>query len=399
MEQLIGKYRKKLNTVPTGFVRSLMDEIQWDARLIGIKGARGVGKTTLLLQYIKENFSSYEDVLYVSLDDIWFADNSLTDLADTFTKNGVKHLFLDEVHRYPNWSQEIKNIYDDHPELQVVFTGSSLLEIIMARADLSRRATPYSMQGLSFREYLNLLTGNSFKSYKLNEILFGHSQITSEINAHVRPIKHFNDYLESGYYPFFREVPELYHERINEVLNLILDVELPMLRNVDIGNVPKLRQLLLVIAESSPFVPNISKLSQKLNINRNTLVTYLHYLEEAGIIKSLYKKAKGISRLQKPDKILMENSNFSFALTTEKPEKGSLRETFFVNQVGYNHQITYAENGDFVVDNEYLVEIGGHQKDSSQLGNWSENKAFLALDDQEYGHKNKVPLWLFGFLY
>jgi len=399
MQHLVEKYRKKLLHLPMDFQRSLMDEIRWDARLVGIKGARGAGKTTMLLQRIKAHHENLNQVLYVSLDDLWFAENKLVELADTFVKQGGAFLFLDEVHKYPNWSQEIKNIYDDHPELHVVFTGSSLLEIINARADLSRRAIVYHLQGLSFREYVNFTQGQDFSVYSLEDILHHHQEIAERIIQSIRPLAHFGRYLAAGYYPFFKEIPDLYAQRLLEVVNLILEVELPLLRQVDVAWVPKLKQLLLIIAESAPFKPNISKLSSKIGINRQTLLAYLNHLVEAGLTTHLFKAAKGISRLQKPDKLYLENTNLAFAIRPEKPDMGTLRETFFANQVGYQHDLQYPETGDFLVDQRNVFEVGGPNKSAKQLANHQRHATFIVQDQIELGYENRIPLWLFGFLY
>lgn len=397
MNSLYEKYIRKIDATPVKFTRSLMDTIQWDARLIGIKGARGVGKTTLILQYIKKNIAIDEASLYVSLDNIWFADNTLSSLADQFVKQGGKFLFLDEVHKYPNWSQELKNIYDDYPELKIVFTASSLLEILNARADLSRRAVVYTMQGLSYREYLNLKLGVDLKKYSLNDILSNHIAISREINAIIKPLQHFNEYLKHGYYPFFQEVPELYFQRVEEVINLILEIELPLLRKVEVSYVTKLKQLLQIISESVPFMPNVSKLSERIGVNRNTFVSYLYFLEEAHIIRNLYKDAKGITQLQKPNKIFLENTNLQYALSPDKVNIGNIRETFFINQLSAQHTLEYIEESDFLVDHKFIFEVGGKSKTQAQIKNL--NNSYLAIDTIEYGMGNKIPLWLFGFLY
>ena len=399
MEILFEKYRKKLAATSLNFIRGLHNEITWEARLIGIKGARGTGKTTMLLQHIKKSLPKNESTLYVSLDDIWFADNKLVDLADEFVKYGGQSLFLDEVHKYPNWSQEIKNIYDDYPELQVVFTGSSLLEILNARADLSRRAITYKMQGLSFREYLNLMQGTTFKSHSLEDILQNHQEIATEVLQEVKPLPFFAKYLESGYYPYAKELPEHYHERLAEVVNLIIDIELPLLRNVAINYTPKLKQLLLAVAESAPFVPNVSQLSERTGINRNTLVTYLHYLAEAGLTHHLYKKASGVTRMQKPEKLYLENTNIAYALLGKVPDVGNMRETYFANQLAYRYTCTFPTKGDFVVDDTWLFEVGGKNKTGHQIKHWETDKAYVAKDGIEYGYAQSIPLWLFGFLY
>jgi len=398
MDFLFDKFQQRLSWVDTRFIRSLMDEINWDARLIGIKGPRGVGKTTLLLQYIKLNLSKdIKTALYVSLDNIWFSQHSLSDLADNFVKKGGKYLFLDEVHRYPDWSQELKNLYDDYPGLHIVFTGSSLLEILNARVDLSRRAIIYKMQGLSYREFLNMTLETDFPVFSLETILDRHMELSALVTREVKPLQHFGTYLKSGYYPFFRDLPALYFSRLEEVVNLILDIELPVLRGVEPAYIFKIRQLLQILAESVPFLPNISKLSERIGINRITLLTYLSYLNETNLISILYKDSRGVSRLQKPDKIFLDNTNLAYTLSPQNVNIGSVRETFFANQLRFQSLVEYTDQGDFRVEGEHFFEIGGKNKNSSQLPNI--DKAWIASDNIEYGHGNKIPLWIFGFLY
>ncbi|MGK7395996.1 MAG: ATP-binding protein [Candidatus Cyclobacteriaceae bacterium M3_2C_046] len=397
MEKLFIKHRNKVAITPDTFVRSIMDKIHWQDRLIGLKGGRGVGKTTLLLQYIKKHLPPGSDNLYVSLDDVYFAGNSLTDFVEEFVKNGGQYLFLDEVHRYDKWSQSLKNIYDDYPKLKVVFTGSSVLDIIQSQADLSRRAIIYKMKGLSFREYLALTDKLQWVELSLNEILANHETISMEIATKIKPVKEFKEYLKSGYYPFFQEYPQTYQQRLEQVINLVLENDITALKPVNLEGVKKLKQLLYVLSTSVPFKPNISKLAEKTGISRNSLVQYLHYLHEAEILHLLFRDTGGVSLLQKPEKIYFENPNLVYTLGIENTEPGNLRETFFINQVATKHQLTYTEKGDFKVDDHYTFEIGGKNKNQSQLKNI--DNAWLALDDIEYGYKNKIPLWLFGFLY
>ena len=398
MTDLFEKYQKKLQNTSTVFVRSIIDDINWDARLIGIKGARGVGKTTLLLQYMKLHFSNeLEKSLYVSLDSVAFSNRNLVDLADEFVKKGGNYLFLDEVHKYANWAQELKNIYDDYPELKVVFTGSSLLEILNARADLSRRALIYHMQGLSFREYLTLETGKSFERLSLEQLLENHIAAATFINTQIKPFQYFEAYLKHGYYPFYSEQPENYAQRLEEIINMMLDIELPLLRGVDLGYIHKVKQLLAIISESVPFIPNVSNLSAKMGINRATLLNYLHYLEEVGVTFHLYKTAIGNSKLQKPSKIYLENTNLKHVLSPSKANTGTVRETFFANQLGNKHQLTYHETADFFVDEKYTFEIGGKDKSGKQIKKLEH--AYIVSDTIEYGYQNRIPLWLFGFLY
>lgn len=398
MEQFYEQFRQRLERTDTRFVRSIMDNIHWNARLIGIKGSRGVGKTTLILQYIKLNLSAELDAtLYVSLDHIWFSEHQFIHLVDEFYKRGGKYLFLDEVHKYKDWSVEIKNIYDQYPDLKVVFTGSSMLEILNARADLSRRAIIYTMQGLSFREYLELETGTHFQPCSLKDIIHDHGTIAEQILKKIKPFQFFADYLAGGYYPFFTEHKELYNSRLEEVVNMILEIELPQLRNVNMAFVTKLKRLMLVISQSAPFIPNISKLSERIGINRETLLTYLWHLAEASLVYPLYKDALGISKLQKPDKLFLENTNLMVVFGSGSVNRGNIMETFFLNQLKNGHQVEYTERGDFLIDSKYTFEIGGKNKKHKQI--MEIDDAFIVCDDLEYGHGNKIPIWLFGFLY
>jgi len=398
MDALISKFYKKLDTTTTDFVRDTIHKVNWEARLVGIKGARGIGKTTLLLQYIKLRLANrLEKTLYVSLDSIWFNTNSLIDLVDNFSKKGGEYLFLDEVHKYPGWSQVLKNIYDDYPNIKVVFTGSSLLEILNVRADLSRRAVVYEMQGFSFREYLRMETGIDFDILSLEQILKNHVIEAKKIQQQIKPFQYFEKYLQQGYYPFYREQPELYEIRLGEVINMMLEIELPLLRGVELAYIAKIKQLLVIIAESVPFVPNVSKLSEKININRATLLSYLHYLSEIGLTHNLFKESFGISRLQKPAKIYLENTNLIYLLAQQNANIGNSRETFFINQLAYNHKVTFTEQTDFKVDDTYFFEIGGKNKKSKQIVTLE--NSYIVADDIEYGFQHKIPLWLFGFMY
>ena len=395
MEGLVSVHKKLISLVPVGFTRGLQKKIHWNARFIGIIGARGVGKTTFLLQYIRKTYGNSEEALYVSLDHIWFSMHTLMELAEEFTKTGGKVLVLDEVHKYSNWAVELKNIYDFYPELQVVFTGSSLLEILNARADLSRRALIYEMEGLSFREFLAMETGEDFPVLAWDDLLKSHGELAIDIVGKIKPLKYFPSYLRHGYYPFYKEFDELFEIQLGAVVNMILEVELPLLRKVDIAYIAKVKQLLKIIADSVPFIPNISKISQKIGINRQTLLTYLHYLEECKLTKSLYKDVKGISLLQKPGKLFLENTNLAYTLGGQVNE-GNLRETFFYNQVATHFEIEMPDQGDFLVDGQYLFEVGGKGKKAED---WLGSNGYIAADGIETGFRNKIPLWMFGFLY
>lgn len=396
MQVLYELYRKLLSKTHVGFQRSLMEDIKWDTRLIGITGSRGVGKTTLILQYLKNEFKGREEQsLYVSLDHIWFATHTISDLVDQFSKQGGIKLVLDEVHKYPNWSREIKNIHDFYPEIKVVFTGSSLLEILNASADLSRRALIYQMTGLSFREYVNLENGLQLSKISLEAVFENHVAHASEISSQIRPLQYFPNYLSYGYYPFYRDFGDLTDQQIRSIVNLILEVELPQLRKFDLAYVPKIKQLLSVIADSVPFIPNVSKLSQKIGINRTTLLTYLNYLHESKLTNNLYSSNKGISLLQKPEKLYLENTNLAYSLGSNV-DIGNLRETFFLNQVSYRHSVTLPVKADFKIDQKWTIEVGGKNKDLPDPGF---SGHYVAADGIEIGFGTKIPLWLFGFLY
>jgi len=397
MDRLFETFHRKIGTISTDFVRSIDNNIEWHARMIGLRGARGVGKTTLLLQHIKQNHRLDGSVLYASVDNIWFSEHRLYDMADSFVKRGGRFLYLDEVHRYPDWSRELKNIYDDFPSLNVVFTGSSLLEILNANADLSRRAVVYDMQGLSFREYLCLNRHINLPVFTLDDIISDHVALAMDVVSKVMPLRFFDEYLKNGYYPYYNELPALYHSRINEVANLIIDIEIPQLRGVDVAYVNKIRQLLYVISESAPFTPNISKLSERTGMSRVSLLSYIKALNDSRLTVSLQKDAKGISALQKPDKIYLENTNLMYAFATHEVNMGNVRETFFANQLKYGHRLNVSPQSDFLVDNKYTFEIGGHAKGYRQIEGLPD--AYIASDGIETGAGNKIPLWMFGFLY
>jgi predicted AAA+ superfamily ATPase len=397
MEKLQKRHVNLLNQTDQQFYRYTMNTLPWDERLLGIKGARGVGKTTLLLQHILDRYGFSPEAMYISLDNLYFTNNLLSDFVDDFVSKGGLHLFIDEVHKYPGWAIESENIYDLHSKLKITFTGSSLLQILNSRADLSRRALVFNMQGLSFREYINFTLKMDFKAIGFNDLLNNHISIALDILKHLKPLKYFDAYLKAGYYPFFIENMQYYYHRLLEVVNMTIDIELPLMRGVDPANTRKIKQLLYIISSSSPFKPNISKLAQKIGVTRNTLNEYFKILVDSRLLSMLNKSVTGINLLQKPDKIFLENTNIAYAISDSNPDKGNLRETFFLNQLSVDHNVTYPENGDFMIDEKYLFEVGGKNKTRKQIAG-IEN-AFIAADDFEFGYENKIPLWLFGFLY
>lgn len=396
MDRLFEKSYRKLDRTPTDFHRYLVKDIDFSSRMIGIKGARGAGKTTLLLQHAKQNLPSDHQVLYASLDDLWFTENKLVDLADAFVKQGGRYLLLDEVHRYSGWSQELKNIYDDEPDLSVIFTGSSIMHLDKARADLSRRAVMYELRGLSFREYLNLTVGISLKEISWENLLNDHVNIARNILQIIKPLEHFSSYLKYGYYPYFLENINLYPQKLEETISLALSTDLPALHDLAPSSIEKIRQLLYIIAESAPFKPNVLKLSERTGVSRNTLISFLHHLADLRIINSLYHSASGIGALQKPEKIYLHHPNLQYSLAYTRAEKGSVREGFFINQVEAVKTVTYTGEGDFVAGND-MFEVGGKDKQQKQLKGYK--RSFVAADGIDIGHEHKIPLWMFGLLY
>lgn len=397
MDRLKQISENRLQRIQTDFTRFLMGEIDWDARMIGISGARGAGKTTLLLQYMKNRLPANAEALYASLDDIYFAENPLIYLAEEFYKKGGEFLFLDEVHKYPDWSRELKNIYDNLPGLKIVFTSSSALDIYKGAFDLSRRALVYSLPGLSFREFIELKHRISLKSYSLEQILSESKKIGSEILDKIKPLKFFEDYLKFGYYPFSIESEKNYYDKLTSILNLVLESDLPTIFKIDYYSVMKIKKMLSVLSRIVPYKPNIEKLALQADTTRDTLLKFLFYLEKAGIVKWLSKDTFGINYLNKPDKLYLNNTNLMYALTNEKPDTGNLRETFFLNQLLVKYSVSYPGKGDFLVDGKYLFEVGGSSKNTKQIAGLE--NAFIAADDIEFPDGRKIPLWLFGFLY
>ncbi|MCK9410803.1 MAG: AAA family ATPase [Prolixibacteraceae bacterium] len=397
MDRLKQIAENRLQRINTVFTRFLTDEIDWDDRMIGISGARGAGKTTLLLQYMKNRLSANAEALYASLDDIYFAENPLIYLAEEFYRKGGEYLFLDEVHKYPDWSRELKNIYDNLPGLKIVFTSSSALDIYKGAFDLSRRALVYNLPGLSFREFIELKYRIKQQSFSLEQILLESRKIVPEILDKIKPLKFFEDYLKYGYYPFFIESERNYYDRLTNILNLVLESDLPTIFKIDYYSVMKIKKMLGVLSRIVPYKPNIEKLALQADTTRDTLLKFLFYLEKAGVVKWLSKDTFGINYLNKPDKLYLNNTNLMYALSNEKPDKGNLRETFILNQLLVKNSVSYPEKGDFLINGKYLIEVGGPSKKSKQIA--SLENAFIAADDIEFPDGRKIPLWLFGFLY
>lgn len=389
MRTLYQKFETLLQSTTTDFKRYLYDSVAWDSRMIGIIGARGVGKTTMILQHIKENLDS-KKALYVSADDMYFGENKLFDLADDFYKNAGEYLFIDEIHKYIDWSRELKNIYDSFPTLKVVFTGSSVLDILKGSADLSRRAIIYKLQGLSFREYLKLFHNYDIAVYTLEQII--NNEVNLEEIEHPLPL--FNDYLKRGYYPF--GIENEMNLRLGQIIVQTLESDIPQYANLNVGTSRKLKRLLSIIAESVPFKPNFSKISEMIGVSRNSLDDYFSYMEKAGLIEQLRNETNGIRGLGKVDKVYLNNTNIVFNLVGDKSNIGNLRETFFFNQMRVKNEVISSKNADFVIEG-YTFEVGGKNKQQSQIE--KDDKSFVVKDDIEYGYRNVIPLWAFGLNY
>lgn len=397
MDTLITRCRRLISVTKTDFVRDIANRINWDCHLISIRGARGVGKTTLMLQYLKLHDIDYKSKLYVSLDSNYFTRHSLLDFVEKFYQQGGKHLFLDEVHKYPGWSNEIKEIYDSYPDLKLVISGSSLIDILNADADLSRRCIPYVMQGLSYREYLAMAYKIDLPIITLEELLTSPESLCDNINYQCRPLAYFEEYLKQGYYPFILEGEQEYPIRIENVINFILEVELPQLCNVDISNIRKIRSLLTILASKVPLQVDMTKISAAAGIARTTLLSYLQILHRARLLNLLYSGDESVKKMQKPDKIYLENPNMIDVLSLTGGNIGTIREVFVVNQLSYQHKVEYTKAGDILVDKKYTIEIGGKSKDGKQIANIHDS--YIAADNIEFPSGNKIPLWAFGFIY
>jgi len=404
MESLNEISNRLINQVKNLFIRSLANQIDWTQRLIEIRGSRGVGKTTLLLQRAKMITQSGGKVMYVSLDLPQFFSQSLYEFADNFVKYGGEYLFLDEVHRYPakhkdsDWSLEIKNIYDSFPNLKIVYSGSSILHLYQGMGDLSRRKAAYLLHGLSFKEYLEFNGIKKYTSLGLEEILSSHQKIASEMLEDLKPLVHFKNYLKTGYYPFFKGNEYVYFKQLQDVVNLIIDSDIPYQTNISNTAREQLKRLLGAICTTVPYVPNMNTLAELIQISdQRTLLKYLLLLEEAQLIHLVRTDAKGNKLMQKPDKILINNCNLMYALAMKTSDVGTQRETFFYNQLSYQEKICYSGKADFMVNNEFLFEIGGKSKGKAQIKDL--DKAYIVADGIEIGFGNKIPIWLFGFLY
>lgn len=389
MDRLYEFMQRQLANTTSGFYRYLYPDINWQNRMLGLIGPRGIGKTTLFLQHIKQKHS-LNDTLYISADHMYFADHSLFETAEAFNRNGGAYLFIDEVHKYPSWSRELKAIYDSISDMKVYFTGSSILDIEKGEADLSRRAPKYSMQGLSFREYLAIRHGIDVPVFTLDEILNQQASIPGVKH----PLPYFNDYLKTGYYPFGSDVD--FGIELGQVITRTLEVDIPQFASMNTATGRKLKELMAIVSTLAPFKPNMVKLGSQTRISRNNIEDYLGYMEKAGMIAQLQTGAGGLGALGKIEKVYLDNTNILYNLSDGNEDVGTVRETFFFNQMRVNHLVTSSNLSDFCIG-ETTFEVGGKTKGSNQLR--GVNEGYVVKDQIEYGHGNVIPLWAFGLSY
>ncbi|MBR4535435.1 MAG: AAA family ATPase [Bacteroidales bacterium] len=387
---------RKIYNVNTDFKRYLYPTINWNNRLIGIKGARGVGKTTLVLQHIKETFKDVEKVLYVSMDDLWFTSHSVMDLVDYHVTHGGTYIFMDEIHRYDHWQTLIKNIYDHYNDLHIVYTGSSMLELDAKEGDLSRRLRSYELFGMSFREFLWFEGIAQLQAVTLEKLLQKHLRLALELTSKVKIIPLFEKYLKCGYYPYYAEEGDGFYQRLQGTIRQVLESDLPAVEDISFATIQKIKKMLMILAQRVPQTPKMSELYAQLETGRDQGLKMLHLLDRAGLVSLLSSEAKSLKQLSKPDKIYLGNPNLMYCLS-QNIDTGTLRETFFNNLLRVAHSLVLPSKGDFLVDEKWLFEVGGKTKDFSQIKDIP--NSFLALDGIEFGQGNRIPLWMFGLLY
>ena len=403
MDTLYRKSNRLLANISTDIIREKMNEIHWNAPLISIIGAKGVGKSTLIKQYLKQHFEPGDRrMLYCSADTVDFSTRTLVELAEEFTIGGGELLAIDEIHKYKpgttNWSREIKEIRELFPSLKMIVSGSSLLRLKEGDADLSRRAVKYTLPGLSFREALRFYHGLSFPVWTLEDILAHPYDLWQTVSKKCKPVALFKEYLEKGYYPFLLEGEGEYHTKIEQVVNYIIETELPLICKVDVANVRKLQALVSMICSETPFELNANRIAAALEIGRDTVVEYLKYLGDAKVLNLLYSGTKKVGKLSKPDKVYLENTNIMYALAPSKVEIGTLREVFAVGSLSELHTVEYGKTqGDFKIDGRYTFEIGGRNKNFAQIAGVKDS--YIFADDWDMPDGAKLPLWMLGFLY
>lgn len=396
MESLYRTSQRRIQHTQTGFHRYLFNQIDWNDRLIAIKGPRGAGKTTLILQHIKESFSDTSKALYVSLDNLWFANNRLSDLVEHHYNHGGTHVFLDEVHKYPDWQTTIKNLYDDFPDLYITYTGSAMLRIDSRQGDLSRRQAVYSLAGMSFREYLDFEGVACIEPVSIARLCSDHVAIARQLTGTIKILPMFESYLKHGYYPFYKEVSSGYRGRLQEVIRQVIESDMPSVEDFEKATILKVKKLLMILAERVPMQPKMAELYRALETNREQGLKMLNCLERGGLISTVSFEPRNLRNLMKPDKILLDNTCLMYALS-EHTDTGTIRETFFNNQVRQTAEIQLDRSGDFRVNRDMIFEVGGKNKSFNQIKDLPDS--YIAADDIEIGYGNRIPLWMFGLLY
>ncbi|QGY42617.1 AAA family ATPase [Maribellus comscasis] len=391
MEYFQHTHKSLLESSKKTIKRELANNIEWSNRLIAIKGFRGVGKTTFLLDYLKKYFADDNSALYINLNNFYFTKRKISSFADEFTKRGGKILLLDQIQKYPEWSSDLRKCIDDIPDLKIIFTSSPVLRIAEGNPDLNGIAKIYHLEGLSFREYLNYQTGSNFHFYSLAEIVDHHVEIAKEIVTQVRPLAYFDDYLKNGYFPYSIDNPNFYMNTLLKNVNLALEIDVPYINQIELKYLPKLRKLLHIIAAETPFTPNVSKLASAVKTSRATIMNYLKYLKNAKLIQLLYSNGDD-DQMKKPDMVYMHNTNLLYAISPDNTDNLNLRHTFFYNQVGYNYKLKSSAKGDFCINGKYHFIVGGRKLEPT-------SDVYAASDVIEIGEGKKIPLWLFGFLY
>ncbi len=393
MEFFQQVHRSLLEGLKDTIKRELMNSIDWNQRLICIKGFRGVGKTTFLLDYIKQNYPESNEILYLNLNNFYFTKRKISSFADEFVKRGGKVLLLDQIQKYPGWSADLRKCLDDNPDLKIIFTSSPVLRITEDNPDLKGIANIYHLEGLSFREYLNHETGSQFKTYSFEELLNNHIEIAQKIVNEIKPLAYFDDYLKHGYFPYYIHDSNFYIDKLLKNINLALEIDVPYINQIEFKYLPKLRKLLHIIASETPFTPNVSKLATYVETSRATIMNYLKYLKNARLINLLYEnEGSDNDQMKKPDKVYLQNTNLLNAIAPNNFDKNTVRQTFFYNQVGYVCKLAKSPVADFCVDGKHKFYVGGRKLEP-------EKGIYAASDVIEVGEGNKIPLWLFGFLY
>jgi hypothetical protein len=399
MQRLIEIHDRVVNLKNRSYKRYLYDKINWYLKALCIFGARGTGKTTLMIQHYQDHYASVEKALYITADHVHVLSYGLVEVADAYFKTGGQALFIDEIHKYPDWSVELKNILDVYSDKQIIISGSSTLNLKNNKGDLSRRLVYYELMGLSFREFLHLEKGIQFPALSLESLLENHVKLASEVKKNRSILKDFAEYLSYGYYPFFMEGKQEYMERLQNVIEKVIFEDIAFSFNLSQPKIPVLKKLLWIIANSDPFIPNMDRISKDLGISREYVYHYITFLEKAGLIINLRRAGQGFNAMRKPAKIFLQNTGLIQALTETSKEqnKGATRECFFVNQLSTKHDVTIPTQGDFLIDGQYVIEVGGRSKDKTQIDGL--DNAWLALDDIEVGYQQTIPLYLFGMLY